>query len=320
MKYRSVLLGCILVFTYGISYAGPNLANVPPNKININPADEDFIYYPAPWAEIFDKTLPELVGQIVIIYNDPDNQNAATVQPLTTAITAAGISAIKQTDNSTDTPDYSSIITGQYSATLTSPLLADLNLNASTQLAYSLTVKRVDAVSLTPDPNFINKPNLLAAMRLIPSGQTFYGVYFVTGLETRTVSYTTYYQQQGGGGLGFMAINIGGKYFSSDELAFTRTFLVFTAVPVTGMVADEVAGGAVSPASPKLYKVMSDFDLQKNLNPPPAPAVAAAPPAPAVTAAPPAPAVTAAPPAPTPPPHHWAVNLSSKKLGFKLRW
>jgi hypothetical protein len=261
IKMKAFVVFMCLILCAGIVFAGGQqeqgkvaLREITSGEVNTPPPSEtDLYYYPRNFADVYEASPAELIGQVVAIYIDPtQSDKEPTMVPLSLAITKDGVAAIKTVDQTKEQPVYSSIVNGSVALNFAAAIVGSASLSASA--VYNLSLTKISTVSIPPSTDYINKPVLLEALKNLPD--KYVEIFFVTGIQNRLLAYSTYYEATSAANANIGAINISGKVYYSDQKLNTQSFLCFAGIRLGNQV------GTYDPAS-RMYIKKSPEELAK---------------------------------------------------------
>ena len=191
------------------------------NEINLDETFDGYLFYPKQ-GEIYLSNIEDLIGEYVCIKKVQDSVFTIVIGR---AIKEEGKNHISKFDLSKESPPYSSRITGEFASDLS---FGVGNLNLKANYVYDLVLKKNNSANVPREFGYIDAAQFGNIYDRIPP--TFLGVYFITGIEYRTLSYKEYIEASGSTNIGLTAVKVNGKVFYSNEKINSIPIIYYTGI------------------------------------------------------------------------------------------
>jgi hypothetical protein len=204
-----------------------------PSPINTPESSREDIALPAGFSS-YRKNLGDLAGVLICL------PRTGAPRLLGTVIADQNRARIVVSDLSTDAPLYSSKVEAKYGSELSFAAFGRLALNQASVYEFKL----VDNIAATvvPDQSLIDKTKLQSVAGSVPA--EFVDIIYVTAVTHRMLTYKEFHKVEGEIKAAFSLINIGGNYYTSDDLSSTDHYIYVAGLSAGAMFGnyDAVAG------------------------------------------------------------------------------
>lgn len=194
------------------------------SKDNLDKTEKDdgYLFYPRQ-GEIYLSNIEDLIGNYVVIEPGPDGKGQSW--SIGRAITDQGIAAISKNDLSQQDPPYKSRITGGFSSNLS---FAVGTANFNTDFVYDVILKKNNSALIPQEFRYIDDRQFNNIYTRVP--QKYYALFFITGIEYRTLSYKEYAQATVEANVGLTAVKVNGKVYYSNEQINSIPVIYYTGI------------------------------------------------------------------------------------------
>lgn len=194
-------------------------------EMNKNEIFDGFLFYPKQ-GQIYLSNIEDMVGEYVVVgYDIVGNDTNSYTKVIGRAITENLKGNIRKFDLSSQSPPYSSRITGDFSSDL-SFAVGNLKLNA--KYVYDVILNMNNSANIPKEFKYIDETQFGNIYSHLP--QNFLALYFITGIEYRTLSYKEYIESSGDASISLTAIKVGGKLYYSNEKINSIPVIYFTGI------------------------------------------------------------------------------------------
>jgi hypothetical protein len=182
---------------------------------------DGFLFYPNQ-GQIYLSNIEDLIGEYVVIIK---KDSVAYTEVLGRAITTEGINAIKKSDLSQQAPCYSSRVSGGFAANLS---FAAGNVNLNNSYVYDVVLKKNNSATIPKEFRYIDENQYNTILNHLPD--EYLALYFITGIEYRTLSTKEFKDAVGDAKIGLTAVKVGGKVYYSNEQINSMPIIYYTGI------------------------------------------------------------------------------------------